>query len=329
MKNIVRLLSALLLGGTIVSSSHAVVISENFSAGGLGGSPFARGWSAVGDTNLFVWNPTAGHLEVTWDSSKPNSFFKIPLGMTLTRSNDFGCMFDLTLSSIGSLPGKSGAMQVAAGFINLSAATNSNYLRGTGFNSPNLVEFNYFHDTGFGESVSPVMISRDNQFAAGFLGFKFELGQEYRIQMTFTAFNQTLATTVMHNGTNALTSSVVIPASSASFSDFAVDTMAISSYSDEGQDPMWAGSILAQGVIDRVVVSTPAPTLGSVTLRKFADTWRAEVYCQPGYTYILQRTTTFQTWTDVDTEVAASPVLVLQDESPIVTNGFYRVMKAP
>ncbi|MBA4147945.1 MAG: hypothetical protein H0X66_07490 [Verrucomicrobia bacterium] len=326
---IVRLLSAILLGGTLVSSSHAIVITENFSAGGLGGNPFARGWSAVGDTNLFVWNSAAGHLEVTWDSSKPNSFFHQPLGMTLNRSNTFWVSFDLTLSSIASQGEKLGAMQVAVGFINLAQATNANYYRGTGFDSPNVVEFNYFHDTGFGESVSPVIISRDNQFAAGFRGFEFELNETYQIQMLYTAHDQTLATVVRHNGTNALESSVVIPASAASFSDFEVDTVAISSYSDEGQNPLWAGSILAHGIIDRIVVSTPAPTLGTVKLHKSADTWRAEVYCQPGHTYVLQRTTDFQTWSDVDTELAVSPRLVLQDGSPVSGNGYYRVMKLP
>ena len=119
---LVRLLSAIALAGNVAFTAHAITIHEDFSAAGPGGNPFARGWSTVGETNLFTWNSSAGHLEVTWDSSKPNSFFYQPLGMTLNKSHDFSAAFDLTLSSIGSLPDKEGAMQVAFGFVNLNQA---------------------------------------------------------------------------------------------------------------------------------------------------------------------------------------------------------------
>src|SRR4051794_8858780 len=56
-------------------TAHSAIISEDFST-----SPFAHGWKANGDTNLFYWNAANQNLEVTWDSSRTNSFFHLPLG---------------------------------------------------------------------------------------------------------------------------------------------------------------------------------------------------------------------------------------------------------
>lgn len=325
---LIRLLSAIVMAGTLAfTTARAIVIHEDFSAAGPGGSPYVRGWTAVGDTNLFVWNSAAGHLEVTWDSSKPNSFFYQPLGMTLNKTHDFSVSFDLMLSSIGSLPGKDGAMQVAVGFINLAQATAPGYYRATGMDSPNLVEFNYFHDTGFGATISPVAISTNHQYALNFSTFLFELqlSQLYRVEMRYVANDQTLYTVLKQNGTNVFEVDVLLTSWDPTFSDFALDTVAISSYSDEGQDPDWAGSVLAHGIVDNFIVETPAPLLGKLLFSKSASAVCVEVYCQPGEAYHLQRTTDFAAWETVATAVAVSPRLVLEDTAPPNEVGFYRV----
>src|SRR5947208_73754 len=76
--------------------SRAVKITEDFSA-----DPRPRGWQIFGDGNLFHWNSTNQNLEVTWDSSRTNSYFSRPLGTTLARTDDFSLGFDLRLDDIG------------------------------------------------------------------------------------------------------------------------------------------------------------------------------------------------------------------------------------
>src|SRR2546425_10251972 len=52
-------------------------------------NPATRGWHVFGDTNLFAWNAANQNLSVTWDSSRPNSYFYRAVGTILTRSDDF------------------------------------------------------------------------------------------------------------------------------------------------------------------------------------------------------------------------------------------------
>src|SRR5678815_6048294 len=48
--------------------------------------PLARGWRIGGNRTLFAWNSNLHALDVTWDSSKSNSFFYTPLETILTLS---------------------------------------------------------------------------------------------------------------------------------------------------------------------------------------------------------------------------------------------------
>ncbi|HWH68587.1 MAG TPA: hypothetical protein VNT26_04345, partial [Candidatus Sulfotelmatobacter sp.] len=176
-----------------------ILISEDFAS-----SPALHGWQTYGETNLFSWNAANQNLEVTWDSSKENSYFLHPLGATLNRSNDFILRFDLRLAdiAIGTQPDKPYTFQIAVGLLNLTNATNANFLRGTGFTSPNLVEFDYFPDSGFGATVSPALISSNNEYNDGGFTFPLELtaGDLYHVEMRFIAAQQTLTTRMTRNG---------------------------------------------------------------------------------------------------------------------------------
>jgi hypothetical protein len=85
--------------------------------------PTAANWRVAGDASLFQWNNTAGTLRVTWDSSRPNSYFYQPLGTVLSRTDDFVLGFDLRLDSIqpGTTPGKPYAFQIAVGLVDLQS----------------------------------------------------------------------------------------------------------------------------------------------------------------------------------------------------------------
>src|SRR5688572_14711844 len=72
-----------------VLTLHAATINEDFST-----VPTTRGWEVHNDSSLFVWNSTNQNLEVTWDSSKTNSYFRLPI-TPISSEQDFGVQLDL------------------------------------------------------------------------------------------------------------------------------------------------------------------------------------------------------------------------------------------
>ena len=95
MKNIRIRALALAAGAFLSAHAFAGTVSEDFSS-----NPLSRGWQIFGDTNAFTWNSTNQNLMVTWDSSKPNSYFYRPLGTILARDDDFSVSFDLQFHDI-------------------------------------------------------------------------------------------------------------------------------------------------------------------------------------------------------------------------------------
>src|SRR5690606_29998194 len=75
-----------------------------------------------GDASLFA--ATDQGIAVTWDSSRTNSYFYFPLGVTFTRADRFTASFELRLDeiAIGVTPGKPYTFQVAAGLIGMESA---------------------------------------------------------------------------------------------------------------------------------------------------------------------------------------------------------------
>lgn len=292
--------------------------------------PTASGWQVAGDSRLFRWDAEQQRLEVTWDSSRPNSFFHRPLGRVLTRREDFSLAFDLRVEelAIGTTPGKPFTFQLAVGFINLAQATQPGFLRGTGTDSPNVVEFDYFPDSGFGATVSPTIISSNLQFASSFnFPLELPLHETLRVSLTFDAQAGVLRSRITRDGQplGELQDARLDDA----FTDFAVDQVAVCSYSDAGQDPQFAGSIRARGTVDNLLVTTSRqPTLdlglaGGLT----GNTWQASFTARAGWTYHLQRTADFQSWTTVTSLSAVEAGrATLADEAPPPGASFYRVV---
>lgn len=237
----------------------------------FGADPSAR-WSTHGDTNLFSWVP-GGELAVTWDSSKTNSYFYLPLGLTLTRDDDFRVTFSLRLQEIqiGTDPLKPYTFQIAAGLINTTNAFAPEMYRGSGVNlihgARNAVELDYFPDSGFGATVAPTLITQDNQIAYSHnYPLEFAPGVRYRIEMFYTATNKTLGTRITADGQpfglppdNAIKDLVLTDR----FTNFFANAFAICSYNDSEQSPpQFSGSILAHGFIDDVEIAVyHRPTL--------------------------------------------------------------------
>jgi len=302
-----------------INSARATTIAENFSA-----DPESSGWQAHGNTNLFAWNVTSQNLEVTWDSSQPNSYFFHAIGPSLTTASDFMLGFDLRLKDIGpgTDPNKPITFQIALGLINLAQATNTGFVRGSGFESPNLVEFDYFWDSGFGATVSPVMISRLNEFNDGGFTFPLELttGATFHVSLLYTAEDRTLRTMITSNGVPF--GPVHDATLSPSFSDFTVDHFGVSSYNDAGQFPGFEGSVLAHGVVDDFLFAAPPP----VTRVTATGAGQIQFRSTTNWLYHLERATNFQWWLPVSGSLPGTGgTMTMQDTNPPSGSAFYRV----
>ncbi len=308
---------------------RAATITENFAS-----DPLQHGWQVFGNPNLFHWNATNQSLEVTWDSTQPNSYFYQPLGTTVTRNDDFSIAFDLRLDDIGPglAPNKPNSFELALGFFNLNEATTTNFVRATGYDSPNLVEFDYFWDSGYGATVMPAIVGTNSDFnyngASDYAIYPLTPGDWYHVQMTYTASNQTLVTTFTNLAQNS--GRAISQLVNGAFSDYRVDTMTISSFSDAGQDPMWGeGSILAHGVVDNIAVLVPALPAQNLSGGFTNGQWQVQFSTRPNWLFTLERTTDFQTWTGVSPALpGVSGALALTDTNPPVSQALYRIRAA-
>ncbi len=313
---------------------EAATFSENFAS-----DPRARGWKVFGDTNLFRWNVMNQNLEMTWDSSRTNSYFHRPLGTIVSTGDNFSIAFDLRVSdiAIGTSSNKPYTFQLALGFLNYSSATNSNYFRGTGQSSTygvrNTVEFDYFPDSGFGATFAPTMIA-SNPIVAFSDNHPLVLTTNdlFHIAMSYTASNRTLRTVATRNGApfgkpplNAL-DDLALSATPA-FKDFRVDSLAVINWSDlvQAGSPQYWGSILAHGTVDNFVVTVPDPPVSNFTGTKSNATWRATFGTQVNWFYALERSADFATWSVTSpTNSGTGGTLVLQDTNA-AASAFYRV----
>jgi hypothetical protein len=311
-----------------VSTGAAAVLQEDFSS-----DPATRGWQAFGESSAFHWNGSSQHLEVTWDSTRPNSYFHHPLGTVLTKEDDFSLSFDLRLLDVASgvVPGRTGPFEIAIGFLNLSQAVSPTFRRGTSFDSPNLVEFDYFpagyyDDPVWGyfavdPTVAATLISSNNEFATEFTKpLELTSNDWFHVTLSYAASNQTLTTILLHNGQpGAPVKSVVLP---PAFSDFRVDTVSISSYSDAG-DPY--DSVLAHGWVDNLVATVPDPPVVAGGLD--GGTWEVRLMSRIRWLYTLERTTNWTSWEDVSVPTEGTGLILrLQETNPAGTaSAFYRV----
>lgn len=288
--------------------------------------PAPGAWRVFGDTGLFEWDESASSLNVTWDSRRPNSYLQLPLGTELRRSDTFVCEFDLTLHDLqlGVTDGQPFAFQLAAGFQQSASAQHPDFVRGTATGATNLVEFNYFPDSGFGATVWPVAVDDEGTFnfngGSDFVIQELPLNQPLRIRMGFDGEQEALHLTVT-SGDSVIVPVTTVPLTSA-FSDFSVDAFAISSYSDTGAD----GSLLAHGSIDNVRLTYTRPVEDLRVVNVGSET-SVEFSALAGWRHQLQRAIELPAWANVGepVEPAENIDAVLLDPAPPVNRAFYRI----
>ena len=314
-----------------IASAHATTFTANFT-----NNPAADGWQIFGDTNLFHWNSTNKNLEVTWDSTQPNSYFQHPLGTTLTRNDDFTVAFDLQLNDIvsGNEPGKISPMELGFGFLNHAEATDPGFER---WLAGNLAELDYFplgyyiDDKGKTNTIYPTLvptfISTAYDYAPGsYSPYEATLptGMVVHVSLAYTAVNQTIVATFQTNSVNFLEiPTVVLSDDFTADDDYALDMFSISSYGSAG-DPY--DSVLAHGTIANIVVTVPTPPIQNLSGGFSNGIWQVQFISQSNWVYTLQQTADFQSWTDISTnKVGTGTNLFLRDTNPLPNESFYRV----
>ncbi|HTD65012.1 MAG TPA: hypothetical protein VK846_00580 [Candidatus Limnocylindria bacterium] len=330
MRNHWRIIAGVLL--VTACCARAATLAELFAT-----APIARGWKVFGDTNLFRWNATNENLEVTWDSSRSNSFFHLPLGTIVSKSDDFSLAFDLRLSdiAIGTSSNKPDTFEIAIGLINSINATNPNSFRGMGVSAAygvrNAIEFDYFPAAGIIDATfAPTVISSNNAIAFSDNRLEMSMNALFRISMTYSASNQTLKTSVTRNGVpfGSPPGNTLKDLALANHKDFRVDQLAIINYSDAlqfGSTQYW-GSILAHGVVDNVVVNVPDGPLSDLVGTKTNSTWRATFATKTNWFYSLERTEDFVAWSPASpTNSGTGGMLLLEDTNASADQWFYRV----
>jgi hypothetical protein len=313
---------AALCAVAVFHCSGQVTFTEDFA-----GPPSLRGWHIFGDTNLFNWD--GSKLAVTWDSSHTNSYFYFPVGTILSRHDDFSMALDLELTDVaaGINPAKSSTFELAFGFLNLVNVTKSNFFRGNGALSPNLVEFDYFPDTGFGPTIWPSICSTNSVLnyngPSDYTLLSLPEGVAMRIALVYTASNRTLTTSIKTNG--VAVGQIHNVALTSGFTDFRVGAFAIESYSDAGQDPQYGGSLLAHGSVDNITLTVPAPPIQQLALNLVSNQWQISFISRTNWLYALQRTTDLLNWSGVATAAGTGSSLILADTQSSSDHAFYRV----
>ncbi|MBI3415791.1 MAG: hypothetical protein HY043_10835 [Verrucomicrobia bacterium] len=321
----------LILASWVAASfAGAATFQENFDT-----DPQTHGWQIFSDAELFRWNATNQNLAVTWDSSEPNSYFQLPLGTILTRHDDFGFALDLRLDDIaaGVNTNKPTTFALAFGFQNADDAERTNFFRGSGHDSPNLVEFNFFSDTGFGPTIWPAIWSTNSILSyngtSDFTILDLPVSVVLHIAMNYTASNETAQVSITANGAPL---GFVAPITlSRSFTQFRLDTFAIESYSDAGQSSSFPGSLFAHGTVDNVVVTAPPPPVENLRAVFAHGQWQVVFLSHTNWSYALEATTDFRKWNETSSRASGTGVeLSLADENAAnLSARFYRVSAQP
>jgi hypothetical protein len=303
-------------------------LREDFSS-----DPAARGWQAWGNTNLFEWNTTEGSVAVTWDSREANSYFARPLGTVLGADDSFRLAFDLRLSDFtpGIDPTKTnGPFQISVGLIRRADATGPDFVRGSGSQSPNLVEFSFFPDPGgswqWGPSLTAMFCDRTglNWSSGGFAPSGLTAGDVFHVVMDYDATQRMMETTVLRNGEPFAVPSAM--SFGTNFTDFRVDAFAICSYSHAGQWPGYEGSILAHGAVDTVELTLPDPPIAAVSGAEQGGHWTVSFNSQTNWVYALETAPDFASWQKVSAVTPGTgSLLTLADTNELGARAFYRV----
>ena len=285
-----RLLAAMF----VVSSVEAASVVETFDA-----DPATSGWKIHGG-EMFEWDEAEGTLNAVWDSEEPNSYFHLPLPFALTDHDDFEMSFDLSLSSVefDFTTGSLYAYEVLSiGLIDTNSAFADGFKRTVGSASPSLIEFDYFPDTGFKDTVAVVAVDRDSKYAPPSHNFPLtmEFGEVYSVTIRYSSEDRTVRTTMLSGGVaHGAIKDIVLP-SPAIFAGFSLNAFSVSAYHDFTP---W-GRMAGAGTIDNVTLTMPDPPEIDLQLSLTSDGITVEFEALAGWQFRLLRSDDLLEWSEI------------------------------
>lgn len=292
--------------------------------------PFASGsgrWRVVGDAELFRWDPRAGALAVTWDSSRENSFCVLPLGRPVSAAEAVSFACDLTLTEAGPRPDSSRpqVLQVSIALVRQSRLPAGYSQRTATGRAVDLLDFSFFPLADYGPFgiAAYVAPAAFGQMRAGYsFGNSYNLadGQPHRLECRWDPLDRRLHTTLTGAGPIQPTHPP-LPADD----DFVVDALAIVVW-NEGPTPQ--DSLFARGVLDNVVITRPglpSPWVEPLTFEALTRTVRLR--SRTGFHYQLEASGDLSQWTALGEPTAGTgDEIVLNDlRKALFPQQFYRV----
>jgi hypothetical protein len=306
---------------------EGTILVEDFS-----NNPAANGWRSFGTTNLFTWDATNQDLQVTWNSTQPNSYFYHPLGAIMTSNDAFSVSFDLLLNDANTNADGTNALDLAIGFLNLAQAENPNFVVGDE-DSTNLAGFQFY--PGVGGSLPDLEATLQDSngifyFASADVPWNF--GRFYHVIINHAAGTSALTGQVLLNGQI----STSLPGNEGLYNegtgDFRLDTIAISSYSDVDSAGYGEGpySITAHGIVKNFLVTGPPPPVTYLSGSLTNNIWQAQFWSRTNWNYTLEESSDLQTWSPLTPPVAgAGGQMTLEDTNAPVQSHYYRVSASP
>lgn len=296
------------------------IINEKFA-----GDPLLNGWQIFGATNLFAWDAANKAVDVTWDSTQPNSYFYHPLGVTLTTNDSFCIQFDLQISN-AVITGY--GQQLVIGLLHWAEATNAYFSRTIDYPpniSPNIFEFDYYPAVTSGDYPQPDTISASIVDANA----HYQWNSDYQSLLP----GVTCHVMLLHYA-NSLGISGVIYTNGQVMSHFPLlnnyyptnddgsftfDTLSITSYADDGYDDE---DIFAQGSVANFSFATPLP----VGLIQTSAAGQVNFASDTNWLYTLEQSSNFQNWSPAAPQIFGNGTnLILQATNRPADNMFYRV----
>jgi hypothetical protein len=132
--------------------------------------------------------------------------------------------------------------------------------------------------------------------------FDLPLDINMHIELAYVADTETASISVSTNGvlvgpiTSARLATNSVDFGSA-FTQFKLDTFAISSYSDAGQNPAYAGSLLAHGIVDNLRLQFPSGPIQELNGGFQNANWSARFLTRTNWNYQFEATEDFKVWT--------------------------------
>jgi len=224
----------------VLGTASAAGWLETFDA-----DPLAGGWSVAGDASLYAWD--GERLSAAWDSTRPDSCFWRPLGLTLDGSQGFAASFDVSLADVSI--GEGAFWEVSVGLLRAGNIGDPSFNRGfVGGFPTNLIEWDFFPTAGAAPPEGYVgHVAVDSAGAWYYADLPYAVispGAVYTVKMAYDPVAGSLSLAMLEDGVPFASAGAIEIAGGALFN---IDAFGVESYCAGG-----TAQLSAHGWVDNV-----------------------------------------------------------------------------